>query len=136
VTIQSVTIPIPNGLYDRLKRRAEQAHHSIEAEVLEMVAAAIPADEELPSDLADAVARLATANDDALWQLVHARFSAEKSAQLENLHLKRQDRGLNQSEAKQAADLAEELEKFMFMRAQAMALLMQRGHDLSSLIRV
>jgi len=131
--VQSITVEMPAGLYDRLKRRAEQADRSVEAEVLETVAAAVPPDEELPPDLVVAVARLATLDDAALWQTARSRFSEEKSMQLEALHLQRQATGLSQAEAQQAAVLATELEKFMFIRAQAMALLMQRGYNLSTL---
>jgi hypothetical protein len=52
---------------------------------------------------------------------------------LEALHLRRQARNLSQAEAHQAAALADELEQFMFLRAQAMSLLMQRGHNVSVL---
>ena len=132
MTIQSVTIQMPVGLYNRLKRRAEQAHHSVEVEVLETVAASVPVDEELSRDLTEAVMRLAALDDDALWLVARAFFPVEKSIQLENLHFKRQDRGLNEAETQQAAELASKLEKFMFLRAQALALLMQRGHDVST----
>ncbi len=95
---------------------------------------AVPPDEELPPDLVAAVARLATLDDAALWQTVRARFPAEKSTQLEALHLQRQATGLSQGATQQAVALTNELEKFMFIHAQAMALLMQRGHDLSTLV--
>jgi hypothetical protein len=123
---------MPVGLYERLKRRADQAHRSIEAEVLETVASAVPADESLSPDLEEAVVRLALMDDNALWELVQTHFPAEKSARLSALHWKRQDSGLVQAETQQAAQLAQELEQFMFLRAQAMALLMQRGHELST----
>jgi hypothetical protein len=122
---------MPAGLYERLKRRADQAHRSIEAEMLETVASAVPADNSLSSDLEEAVSRLALMDDNALWELVQTHFPAEKSAHLSSLHWKRQDTGLEQTETQQAAQLAQELERFMFLRAQAMALLMQRGHELS-----
>ena len=113
MTIRSVTIQMPVGLYNRLKRRAEQAHHSVEVEVLETVAASVPVDEELSRDLTEAVMRLAALDDDALWLVARAFFPVEKSTQLENLHFKRQDRGLNEAETQQAAGLASKLENFM-----------------------
>jgi hypothetical protein len=131
LAVQAVTVQMPAGLYERLKRRADQAHRSIEAEVLETVASAVPPDDSLSSDLEEAVARLTLMDDNALWELVHAHFPTEKSARLSALHWKRQDSGLVQAETQQAAQLAQELEQFMFLRAQAMALLMQRGHELS-----
>lgn len=52
--------------YTRRQRRAEQAHRSVEDEVLELVATAMPVDDELPADLIEALAPLPTFNDAAL----------------------------------------------------------------------
>ena len=42
MTIQPVTLNLPGHLYNRLKRRADQAHRTVEAELLEVVASAVP----------------------------------------------------------------------------------------------
>jgi plasmid stability protein len=133
MTVQPITVHLPTGLYNRLKRRAERAHRSVEAEMLATVAETLPADEDLSPELAQAVSRLAALDDDALWQAAQARFPAEKSTKLEVLHLRRQAGSLSQAEAHQAAALTDELEQFMFLRAQALSLLMQRGHDVAGL---
>jgi len=133
MTIQTITVQLPMGLYNRLQRRAEQAHRSIEMEMVETVADALPADDALPPELAAAVAQLAAADDDTLWRMVQAQFPAEKSAQLETLHLRRQARAWRAGEARQADELTAALEQFMFLRAQAMALLLQRGYDMTAL---
>lgn len=46
MTIQPVTSNLPAHLYNRLKRRAEQAHRTVEAELLEVVASAVPVADE------------------------------------------------------------------------------------------
>jgi plasmid stability protein len=43
MAVQAVTLHSPNPLHERLKERAEQTHWSVEAELLEVVAAAVPA---------------------------------------------------------------------------------------------
>ncbi|MFZ4661694.1 MAG: hypothetical protein ACOYNY_32090 [Caldilineaceae bacterium] len=133
MSIQSITVEMPFGLYNRVKRRAVEAHRSIEVELIETVATAVPLEEEIPDDLAAVLAQLATADNATLWEMVHSRFPKEKSAQVEALHLRRQAIGLSLAEAQQAAAIAQEMEKFMFLRAQAMALLIQRGQTLSHL---
>jgi L-arabinose isomerase len=40
---------------------------------------------------------------------------------------------LSQAEAHEAATLTDELEQFMFLRAQALSLLMQRGYNVAGL---
>lgn len=133
MTVQSITVHLPTGLYNRLKQRAERAHRSVEAEMLATVAETLPADEGISPELAQAVSRLAALDDDALWQAAQARFPGAKSTQLEALHLHRQAGSLSQVEAHQAAALTDELEQFMFLRAQALSLLMQRGYNVAEL---
>ena len=48
--------------------------------------------------------------------------------ELESLHIKRQREGLLECEAQELADLVWQYERFIVVRAQAAALLQQRGH--------
>jgi len=134
MTVHTVTLNMPSTLYDRIKRRAEQAHHSVEAELLEAVAMAVPAADELSPELAETISSLAHLDDETLQHAARSHFSAEKATELEALHLKRQDEGLTEDEAQRAAELTRHYEQAMLIRAQAMALLMQRGYDISALI--
>jgi hypothetical protein len=134
MTIQTVTLNMPGALYDRVKRRAEQAHRSVEMELLEAVAMAVPAADGLPPELAETISSLAHLDDETLQRAARSHFSAQKAAELETLHLKRQDEGLTRDEAQRAAELTRQYERAMLIRAQAMGLLMQRGYDISALI--
>ncbi len=133
MTIQSVTLNLPGHLYNRLKRRADQAHRTVEAELLEVVASAVPVADELPAELNDAISPLALLDDEALWRAARSHLSAEAAAQMENLHLKRQREGLTEAEAQTLAGLVRQYKRAMLVRAQAAALLKQRGHDVSEL---
>lgn len=134
MTVQSVTLHLPNPLYERLKRRAEQAHRSVEAELLEVVATAVPVADDLPADLAEAISPLALLDDEALWRAARSHFPEEAAAQMEQLHLKRQREGLTRSEAETRATLVRQYERAMLVRAQAAALLKERGYDVSELL--
>ncbi|MGO9922462.1 MAG: hypothetical protein ACLQIB_48175, partial [Isosphaeraceae bacterium] len=72
-------------------------------------------------------------DDAALWQAARSRLSKKEAAQLEVLHLKRQKVGISESEASALAELVQRYERSMLVRAQAAALLKQRGCDLSGL---
>ncbi len=133
MTIQSVTLNLPGHLYNRLKRRAEQAHRTVEAELLEVVASAVPVADELPAELNEAISPLALLDDEALWRAARSHLPAEAAVQMENLHLKRQREGLTEAEAQTLAGLVRQYERAMLIRAQAAALLKQRGHDVSEL---
>lgn len=134
MAVQTVTLNMPSALYDRVKRRAEQAHRSVEAELLEAVAMAVPAADELPPDLAETISSLAHLDDETLQRAACSRFPTEKATELEALHFKRQDEGLTEDETQRAAELTRQYERAMLIRAQARALLMQRGYDVSALI--
>ncbi|WP_437682172.1 hypothetical protein [Sorangium sp. So ce131] len=131
---QSVTLRLPDPLYQQLKRRAEQARRTVEDELLDVVTMAMPVADELSPDLAEAVSPLATLDDDGLWDAARSRLPPRAAEQLEELHLKRQREGLTEAEEQEAASLARQYERAMLVRAQAAALLKQRGHDISCLL--
>ncbi len=126
-----VTLNVPDPLYARLQERARQANRSVEAEVLDVVTAAVP-DNGLPDDYEDALTQLAMLDDEALKHAAAARFSPERASELEQLHLKRQRDGLTKPEAERAESLAREYELNMLMRAQATVLLKQRRHEIAN----
>lgn len=134
MTVQPVTLNLPGPLYNRLKRLAEQTHRTVEAELLEVVATAVPIADELPADLVEAISPLALLDDEALWRAARSRLSTEVAARMEGLHLKRQREGLTEAEAQTLAGLVRQYERAMLVRAHAAALLKQRGHDVSGLI--
>ncbi|WP_437755689.1 hypothetical protein [Sorangium sp. So ce1389] len=131
---QSVTLNLPEPLYQRLKRRAEQAQRAVEDELLDVVAAAVPVGDDLPAELTEALSPLALLDDEALWRAARTRLSSETAEELEQLHHKRQREGLSASEAERAAALLRHYERVMLVRAQAAALLKERGHDISVLL--
>lgn len=134
MTIQNVTLRLPDPLYQRLKTRADEAQRTVEDELLDVLAAAVPVDDELPPDLADAISPLTTLDDEALWQAARSRLPEEEAAELENLHHKRGREGLTDAEARAADLLVRRYERAMLVRARAAALLAERGHDVSSLL--
>ena len=127
-----VTVNLPDALYDRLKRRAAQTQRTIEAELLEVVAASVP--EELPAEIAAAVAPLPLLDDDDLWRAARNRLPAETTDRLEVLHRQRQHTGLSPDETEELSRLVRQYELALLVRAQAAALLHQRGHDVNQLL--
>ncbi|PKO22805.1 MAG: hypothetical protein CVU38_07535 [Chloroflexi bacterium HGW-Chloroflexi-1] len=134
MTLQTMTLNLPRPLYDRLKQRAERARRTVEAELLEAVATNVSADDELPADLAEAVASLRFLDDTALWRAARSRLPTEVATQIEDLHLKRQFEGLTPNETQVLATLMRRYEQTMLVRAHATLLLKQRGHDVSQLV--
>ena len=134
MTVETMTLSLPSSLYNRLKQRADQARRTVEAELLEAVATNVSADDELPADLAEAVASLRFLDDAALWRAAQSRLPIEVATQIEDLHLKRQFEGLTPNETQVLATLMRRYEQTMLVRAHATLLLKQRGHDVSQLV--
>jgi plasmid stability protein len=132
---QIVTLNLPDFIYQRIKDRAEQTQRSIEDELLDLVATTMPEDEELPMDLAQAVAALDFLDDKTLWQAARTHLQAKSVSRIETLHDKRRNEGLNDTEEKELASLVKEYEKSILIRSEAMGILMQRGHDVSSIVK-
>ncbi len=128
----TLTLNVPPVLYDQLKCRAELANRSVEAETLDVLATAVPAADQLPADLEEALAPLTLLDDEALWRAARSRLGEEAAAELEALHLKRQREGLTEAEGQRTAALVRQFERAMLVRAQAADLLRHRGHDVSS----
>ena len=134
MTVQSVTLNVPSALYDRLERRAAQTHRTVEDVLLDASATAVPLADDLPPDLAEALSPLALLDDAALWRAARSHLSAEAAAELEALHLKRQREDLTDIETQTLARLVRQYERAMLVRAQAAALLKQRGYDVAEFI--
>jgi plasmid stability protein len=130
----TLTLDLPDPIYTLLKNRAEHSQRSVEAEVLDLVASAVPATNQLPDDLAEAISSLALLDDPALWNAARSRLSQDALAHLESLHLKRQREGLTEVETQTLTGLMRQYELALLVRAEAAALLGQRGHDISELL--
>jgi hypothetical protein len=134
VTSQILTLAIPQPLYDRYKRQAERTRRSLEDVVLAALAEAVPADGDLPADVAATIAALATLDDATLWGIARSRPPMHDWERRAELGDKRQREGLSDDELREAAALAHRHDLALALRAEAAALLKQRGHDVHILV--
>src|SRR3954471_15124775 len=98
MAVPSGTVSLPRPLYERLPRRAQRTHRSIEAELADAVATLPDEPDELPADMAEAIAALHLLEDGDLWRAAGQRLAGEKADRIEELHAKRQREGLSASE--------------------------------------
>lgn len=128
-----VTVTVPLALYDRLKQRAAWRQRSLEDEVVLALAATVPSEAGLPAGLTDALASLSALDDDTLWQLARSRVADEDAARLAELGDQRQRAGLGGEELREAEGLVQRHDRVLVVRAEAAALLKQRGYDVGGL---
>lgn len=132
---QSVLLQVPDALYDRFRQRAERAHRSIETELLDVLTAAVETPGELPADLTEALTPLALFDDEALWRAARSHLDPQVATELEMLNMQQQDDGLLPVEDQRRRLLLRRYERAMLIRAQAAALLKERGHDVAELLQ-
>lgn len=130
---QPITINLPLSLYERLKHRAEESQTTIEDELLQLVAEAVPATAELGEELNNDLSQLVMLDDEALRRAATSHLSTEIAGQLGRLHRRRQREGLSPIESSELERSVKQYERAMLIRAQAAAVLNQRGIDVSEL---
>jgi hypothetical protein len=108
MTVHSVTLHLPETLYERFRQRAEWSHRSLETELLDAVASAAPVEGEISPEILAAVAALEKLADAELWRLARETVPRKASQELEALHLKQRDEGLNPEEDAARAKLIAE----------------------------
>jgi hypothetical protein len=132
---QTVTVEFPEHLYRELQSRAAQAQRTIEDELLATFTMSMPENSALPADFVSVLDSLALLDNDSLWRAARSRLATEAAAELEELHQKQQREGLTAQEAQAEAALIRQYERAMLVRAQAAALLHDRGEDISGLLQ-
>jgi hypothetical protein len=96
--------------------------------------AALPDGDDVPAEIAEAVAFLTQLDDARLWERARSRLADKALAELQSLHFKQQRVGLTRAERTRADDLCLQYDRTLLIRARAAALLKERGHDVSILI--
>jgi plasmid stability protein len=133
MSTQTVTVNLPETLYEQVKQHARQTQRSIEDELIAMILAALPTIDDLPADLANAVKQLAFLTEDELWQAARTTLPVNDAKRMQELVEKRQREGLTADENTEIEQLAYRYDQTMLVRAKAVALLKERGQDISSL---
>ncbi len=126
----SITLNLPEPVYQHVARRARQMQRTIEDELLAAAAGTIP---ELSADLEHDLAQLAYLTDDELWQAARTMLPNADNQRAQQLVSKQQSAGLSKSEQCAMNTLLQHFDRTMLVRAQAALLLKQRGFDISEL---
>lgn len=128
----TVTLRVPDPLYEHVQRAAEALKRPLEEVLLEALATALPPLAGLPEEVADDLSTLPFLNDAALFQVVRSTLSAEVHAETDALLARKGRDELAEAEQRRLDDLVRIHEVFALRRAQAALLLQRRGYDLSN----
>ncbi len=127
----TVTLDLSPEVYNQLQQRAHHHQRRLEEEASLALAAAVSTPPVLQDDLETVLDALNTLDDDTLWQVSHSQPTVEDGVLLNALVDKRRRLGLTPAEEQWLAELGERHDRVMVLRAKAVALLHQRGVDVS-----
>ncbi|MBK9091811.1 MAG: hypothetical protein WAW03_04595 [Anaerolineae bacterium] len=133
MTLQTITLRLPEMLYRQVEHRAQRMRRSVEDELIIVVSTALPTTDDLPLDIAGDLAQLTFLTDAELWQAAQTTLPSRDSERMQALMFKRQRDELTVAEEREAQRLAHRADRTMLVRSQAAALLKDRGHDVSEL---
>jgi plasmid stability protein len=128
---RTVTLNLPQQVYDQLQARAQRSRRRVEDEAALALAATMRSDA-LPADLEAALASLADLDDEALWRVSRTQPTVEDGVLLDALVDKRRRDGLSPADERLVADLIDRHDRVMVLRVEAVALLRERGRDVSA----
>ncbi|MGH2461888.1 MAG: hypothetical protein ACRDIY_23785 [Chloroflexota bacterium] len=128
---RSISVELPDAVYNQIKRAAERAGRPIDQVLTEALTVVAPVIDTAPMSLQSALAQLAYLNDAALWQASRATMASEKRVRLQTLHNFQQRRSLTDAERSEEQSLLQLYRETLLVRAQAAVLLKQRDYDVS-----
>jgi hypothetical protein len=131
MTVQAITLNLPETVYEQIRRAAEKAQRPVNEVLVEAVTAVAPVIGIASGEMRTALAQMAYLNDAALWQAARTTMTAEQRERLEALHDQQQRDGLTAEEQAEEQALLALYRETLLVRAQAAVLLKQRGYDVS-----
>ena len=133
-TQRALTVPVPSETYEPFRARAERARQSVEQAVVQAMQAALAAEANTAAERQAMLAALESFDSPTLWQLVRRGAETEDVLVLAALNEKRQRDGLTAAEEAAVQTLIREHDRAVLLRAKALAVLRQRGQDVSALV--
>lgn len=131
MTEPTVTLTLPATVFDELQQRARHHQRKLEDEAALTLIAAVGADGGLPADLAAAIDALATLDLAGLRRVSRSQPTVEDTILLDSFIDKRRRHGTTPDEDRLLVELVDRHDRVMVLRAEAVALLKQRGVDVA-----
>ena len=131
MTVQTLHIPLPEAVVQRLQRVAEATHLPLEAVVVQTICGNLPpALDDLSPASREVVSDLPTLSDDALWVAACTPLPPRQWRRHQRLLRKAQAGTLTAAEQHELEALRTVTDQFITRRSYALALLKWRGYTL------
>lgn len=122
MSAQTLTLELPDEIYQQAKRIARQHKQSVEQVVIEWIR---PPAYSMPTSAT--AENLADLSDEQLLEIARMKLSPEYTARLRELLIIQQERNLTPQEMDEATDLLAEEDAITLKKARVLFLLQQRG---------
>lgn len=130
---RTITITLPDQVYERVKVTARAMSLSPEVVLAESLSLFFPAFErDMPLDTQLDLAALSLLSDTQLWKIAHQTMDEHKQTRLAELAEVQKHRSLQPDEQTTLDHLMSEAQQIMLYKAEAYRVLAQRGHILFS----
>jgi len=127
MNFQTVTLHMPVPVYQRAQRTAEVLRRPMEEIIVETLRVALPSLDDVPPEMASELATMSAWSDDELWGAANSVMPAKQQTRLRILSATQQKRSLNLDATRELNDLRQAYGQVTLRKAQAYALLRQRG---------
>ncbi|MEW5859106.1 MAG: hypothetical protein AB1861_17255 [Cyanobacteriota bacterium] len=129
MSVEIVTLQIPEILYQRLVNTANATQRPVEEVMLHALQIGSPPEwDDVPEEFQADLAALDKLNDNTLWQIVNSRKTAVEMERYNTLLEGNSSGRLTEAERLELMTLRHEADLFMLKKAQAAVLLRWRGH--------
>ncbi len=130
MSVETVTLKIPEILYQRLVYTAKATQRPLEEVIIQALqVGSPPAWDDIPEEFQSEIAALDKLDDYTLWQIANSRKTTEKLDRYNILLERNSSNTITESEELELMALREEADIFMLRKAQAAVLLRWRGHS-------
>jgi hypothetical protein len=131
---KSITLDLPDDLYEQVYQVAAQSQRPLERVVLESLRLLF-APPSSSVDLATSLAALSGYSDAQLWAVVYQRLAWPQSQRLHELSAKNKLERLTEDEQRELEDLLVSNDRAMLLRSEALRLLKHRGYDTEAYLK-
>lgn len=131
---KSVTIQLPDELYERVQEAAEAANRPFETVLLESIDTLF-SQPEPTADIQDLLHQLQDYSEPQLWAVVYRRLPWTQSLRLRELNLKNKQTTLSEIEQDELNSLIEQVDRDMLLRSEALLQLQQWGVNVDTYLK-
>lgn len=134
MSVQAVTVNLPDVVYLRAKRAADVLKRPLEDVIVNALATTLPTFDDVPPEMTGELAAMAQLSDEALNGLLNSLLPEARQELLDQL-LDQQGRGeLSQANQSELTALVAECGRHILRRAEAASLLIGRGNSVLNLL--